>query len=330
MIVVVSDITACRTGREVTSGAASGYVEWGKEDVISTTYQNNGHEQERKMSNQQDWIVGADMSRTARQVQAELERFFIMNEEYNKVICISEGCRKAIKARAVQGHLQRKHNVEGVLSKRIADAIGEEVGWRWRPSNKRLPVNGLGPQKGLEVFKRFQCRFCNELPARTVEEVEHHLYEMHRETEGHIWDEVPVQSWGGEGTYECWVVDERKCSGGKAIMEVVEEAAPAEEVAADDAAAEEAIADDAPAETAVDDAMADDAAAEEDTAREMDPKEIPEESECWSEEESQEEREGCNETENFDGWEGDCFGWKWREAEHAGWDEMAGDWVVMY
>ncbi|KFZ18042.1 hypothetical protein V502_04321 [Pseudogymnoascus sp. VKM F-4520 (FW-2644)] len=282
----------------------------GEIEGIPTTYQNSGHEQERKMSNKQGLLVGRDTLQTAQQVQAALERFFIMNEEYNKVICISEGCRKAIKAQAVQGHLQRRHNVEGVLSKRIADAIGEEVGWRWRPSNKRLPVNGLGLQKGLKVFMRFQCQFCNELPLRTVEEVEHHLYEMHRETEGHTWDEVPVQLWGGEGTYECWVVDERKCSGGKAIMGVVEEAAPAEKAAADDAAAEE------------------------DTAREMDLKKIPddvtEESKGWSEEEGQEEREGCNETENFNGWEGDCFGWRWREAEHAGWDEMAKDWVVMY
>lgn len=54
-------------------------------------------------------------------------------------------------------------------------------------------MNGLGPQKGLKVFKRFQCWFCNELLARTVEEVEDHLYEMYRETEGHIWDEVLVQ-----------------------------------------------------------------------------------------------------------------------------------------
>ncbi|OBT97559.1 hypothetical protein VE01_04455 [Pseudogymnoascus verrucosus] len=287
------------------------------EEVISTSYQPNGHEQERKMSNQQGLLVGGDTSRTAQQVQAALERFFIMNEEYNKVICIGEGCRKAIKAQAVQRHLQRRHNVEGVLSKRIADVIGEEVGWRWRPSNKRLPVNGLGPQKGLEVFKRFQCRFCNELPARTVEEVEHHLYEMHRETEGHIWDEVP-------GIVE--VAEEAA----PAEKDAVEEAAPAEETAMDDAAAEEAAMDDAAAE----EAAMDDAAAEEDTAREMDPKKIPddvtEDSESWSEEEGQEEGEGCKEKENFEGWEGDCFGWRWREAEQAGWDEMAEDWVVMY
>ncbi|KFX92855.1 hypothetical protein O988_07100 [Pseudogymnoascus sp. VKM F-3808] len=275
--------------REVTSGAVSG--------------------QERKMSNQQGLLVGADTSRTAQQVQAASERFIIMNEEYNKVICIGEGCRRAIKARAVQGHLTRKHHVEGVLSKRIAEVIGEEVGWRWRPSNKRLPVNGLGPQKGLEVFKRFQCRFCNELPARTVEDVEHHLYEMHRETEGHIWDEVPVQSWSGEGGDESWIVDERKCSGGKAIREVVEEVAPAEKYAVKEAAAD-------------------------DESAEMDPKKFPdgisEESEDWSEGEGWEEREGCKDKEHLEGREGNCFEWKREIIEDEGWDEMAGDWVIMY
>ncbi|KFZ22890.1 hypothetical protein V502_02635 [Pseudogymnoascus sp. VKM F-4520 (FW-2644)] len=305
----------CRAGGDVRSRIR--VCGMGKlREVISTTYQNNGHEQERKMSNQQEWVVSKDMSRTAEQVQAELERFFIMNEEYNKVICIGEGCRKAIKARAVQGHLQRRHNVEGGLSKRIADVIGEEVGWRWRPSNKRLPVNGLGPQKGLEVFDRFQCRFCNELPARSVEEVEHHLYEMHRETEGHIWDEVRVQSWGGEGRFrdECWVVDERKYSGGKGIMEVVmdekvvEEAAPAEEATVDDAPAEEEVVGEAAEETA-----------EEESAEEND---------RWSTEDGMSD-EG-KEKKMMEEWVGDCFTWRWREIEARGWDEMDEGWVVMY
>jgi hypothetical protein len=47
-----------------------------------------------------------------------------------------------------------------------------------------------------------------------VEDVDHHLWMFHKETEGHIWDEVPVQSWGGKGGVEeeCWIVDERKQS----------------------------------------------------------------------------------------------------------------------
>ncbi|KFX89285.1 hypothetical protein O988_08687 [Pseudogymnoascus sp. VKM F-3808] len=89
-----------------------------------------------------------------------------------------------------------------------------QEGKGWDECSKKRPRNGLGPQKGLAVFEGFQCRFCEEPPARTVEDVEHHLYEMHRETEGHIWDEVPVQSWGGKGGVEeeCWIVDERKQS----------------------------------------------------------------------------------------------------------------------
>ena len=57
---------------------------------------------------------------------------------------------------------------------------------------------------------------------------------------------------------------------------------------------------------------------------------ISEESEDWSGEEGQGEREGCKEKKSFDGWEGNCFGWKRGKAEDEGWDEMAGDWVVMY
>lgn len=46
--------------------------------------------------------------------------------------------------------------------------------------------------------------------------------------------------------------------------------------------------------------------------------------------EGEEEREGCTEKENFYEWEGDCFGWRWKEAEYGGWDKIAGDWVVMH
>jgi hypothetical protein len=85
----------------------------------------------------------------------------------------------------------------------------------------------------------------------------------------------------------------------------------------------------------VEEALAEEAApAEEALADEMGPKEIPgditEESEVWSEEGGQEVREQCEGEENFDGWEGNCFRWRWREADYEGWDEMDRDWVVMY
>lgn len=62
------------------------------------------------------------------------------------------------------------------------------------------------------------------------------------------------------------------------------------------------------------------------------PEDVTEKSEGWSKWEGQEEREreGGKEKENSDEWEGNCFGWRCREAEYGGCDEMAGDWVVMY
>lgn len=102
------------------------------------------------------------------------------------------------------------------------------------------------------------------------------------------------------------------------------------DAAVGDATEEDAAVGDAPEE----DAAGGDGPAEEEavgeTVEDESADDVTEQSEGWSEEEGQEERKGCNETENFDGWEGDCFEWRWREAEHAGCDEMAEDWVVMY
>ncbi|KAL5344249.1 hypothetical protein ACLOAV_009222 [Pseudogymnoascus australis] len=71
-------------------------------------------------------------------------------------------------------------------------------------------------------------------------------------------------------------------------------------------------------------------APEEEMVEEMEAKDVPvdisEESEDWSEEDGREKWEGCKEKENFDGWEGNRFGWKRSKAEDEGWDEMAGDW----
>lgn len=114
----------------------------------------------------------------------------------------------------VEKHLIETHGVGETLAGGMQMGIRAQEGKGWVECSKKRPRNGLGPQKGLAVFDGFQCRFCEEPPARTVEDVDHHLWVFHKETEGHIWDEVPVQSWGGKGRVEeeCWIVDRSKQS----------------------------------------------------------------------------------------------------------------------
>ncbi|OBT70705.1 hypothetical protein VF21_10276 [Pseudogymnoascus sp. 05NY08] len=141
-------------------------------------------------------------------------KWLLANEEYQKVICTRKQCRIGLELGGVEKHLIKTHRVRETLVGGIQMGICAQEGKGWDECSKKRLRNGLKPQKGLAVFDGFQCRFCEEPPARTVEEVNDHLYEMHRETEGHIWDKVPVQSWGGKGGVkdECWIVDDSKQS----------------------------------------------------------------------------------------------------------------------
>ena len=137
----------------------------------------------------------------------------LANVEYQKVICTRKRCGIGLELGGVEKHLIETHGVEKTLAMGVQMGIrAAQEGKGWDECSKKRPRNGLGPQKGLAGFEGFQCRFCEEPPARTVEDVEHHLYVFHKETEGHIWDEVRVQSWGGKGRVEeeCWIVDESK------------------------------------------------------------------------------------------------------------------------
>lgn len=120
----------------------------------------------------------------------------------------------------------KRHKVGKTLAREVKVGIrAAQEGKGWNECSNRIPWDGFKPQKGLAVFDGFQCWFCGEAPARRVEHVEHHLYKMHRETEGHTWDEVRIQSWGGKGRVgdEFWIVDESKqCEEEKAEDESME------------------------------------------------------------------------------------------------------------
>ncbi|OBT40104.1 hypothetical protein VE00_10013 [Pseudogymnoascus sp. WSF 3629] len=142
-------------------------------------------------------------------------KWFLVNEEYQRLICTRKRCGVGLELCGVEKHMIKRHEVEKTLARGVQMGIrAAQEGKGWDECSKKRPRNGLMPQKGLAVFDGFQYRFCEESPARRVEDVEHHLYEMHRETEGHIWDEVRMQSWGGKGRVgdEFWIVDESKQS----------------------------------------------------------------------------------------------------------------------
>lgn len=270
---------------------------------------NNKQKQEGKMSNEDEWGLGGDVK------QEKWERYFIMNEEFNKVICIGAWCRRAIDKDDIEGHLKRRHKVKGLLRKRIARAIGEKVERGWGMSKEGIPVDGLGPQKGLRVFGGFQCKGCSSFKGLSKEEVEEHwVKEGHEEIDGERTGEVQIQSWEGE-IGERWVVDERKHSGREEM--VVGEITAGMWI-------EEGTTEERMEETAEDD--------EEKVVREVVREVVvgvAEGSEGWVEEDDEEWKGGQVGQERLEEWEESCVGWNWKEVDEGGWDQTCGDWVVV-
>ena len=186
------------------------------------------------------------------------------------------------------------------------------------------PEDGLAPQVGVAVKDAFRCKRCRQYASIFPGNVDVHWdYHGHGVTEGDNAEKVRVQTWYGRFAdgyrNSFWVVDESIRWNGEDSSRGLKsksglggdegERLIAEKVREQSWGGREGVVDEgkhSESEKTAEESK--EAAAEEAPVEEMDSKEIPdditEESENWSEEEGQEEKE------NF--------------------DEMAGDWVVMY
>ena len=274
--------------------------------------------------NQEPTVSGGEES-TIEEMRAVLREYYIENEEYQKAICIDEQCQRAVDPWYAATHLRNTHKISKKLTGTISKIIRE--GTIRKGCDKGIPEDGTLPQEGLPVFDGFRCGGCSQFKARSVPEVEGHWRLIwHEETKGSMIERVRLQSSGGRkgADQRLWVVEEKKENEIEGTKEAPTEEAPVEEAPADEEPTEKEPAEEEPAE--------EEPAEEEiveDNLKEI-PDDITEENEGWNEEEGQEEREYYKEKENLDEWEGNCFEWRCREAEYEGWDEMAGDWVVMY
>ncbi|KFY83240.1 hypothetical protein V500_10122, partial [Pseudogymnoascus sp. VKM F-4518 (FW-2643)] len=290
VIVAAEHITRVRQERYLTGGDVRGGIKTGGMMKLDSLFQQHPQDQEQRecnMSDNQEPTVSRGEGLRAEERRAVLREYYIENEEFQKVICVDEQCQRAVEPWYAEMHLRDKHKISKDLATRIANII-HEGGRFWNGSDQGIPKDGTGPQEGLPVFDGFQCGGCGEIKARSVQDVfDHWRFAGHEEAKGNMMKQVRLQSWGGG-------------KGADQRLWIVNEG----KCSGSKERVEEQV---------------------EDESKEI-PDDITEESEGWCEKEGQEDREGGKGKESFDGWEGDCFGWRWREAEHAGWDEMAGDW----
>lgn len=139
---------------------------------------------------------------------------FLVNEEYQRLICVGEGCGVGLELRWVERHMRKSHKLTKNMATRVKRGIrAANWGQVWGKYSMMMPVDGLRPQEGLAVYDGARCQYCHTFRARMAEEVERHSYELHGESRS--WEKVRVQSWGGKGEIGdlYWIVDENKGRG---------------------------------------------------------------------------------------------------------------------
>ncbi|KFZ22892.1 hypothetical protein V502_02637 [Pseudogymnoascus sp. VKM F-4520 (FW-2644)] len=150
--------------------------------------------------------------------QAVLGRFLVVNQKYQRLICVSKRCGGvAMELGMVEEHYESMHKSREYTIRKMVKAI-HTTQWcyGWDGIRDSMPVDGLRPQEGLGVFDGVRCRVCH-VKSRTIKEGKRHLRKA-----GHGVDEdleaVRMQSWGGKGEIkdEFWVVQEGK---GRAVGE---------------------------------------------------------------------------------------------------------------
>lgn len=248
------------------------------------------------MSDNQEPTVSENEESIAKEVRTVLEKYYLDNEAYQTIICIDEGCGRAVDPWYAGTHLRKTHNVSKALTRKITNTIREGV-MGWKGPGRGIPEDNSRPQEGLAVFDGVRCK-CGQFKARSAQEVEEHWrWAAHKKTTGSMMERVRMQSWGGRkgADQRYWVVDEDKCGG-------IED----ERVEAD---RKKMSWEEVPEEGNED---------------------RNEDSEARSEEKGQVASEVGKEMESLESVEDCPITWRRRGDEWRTWDEFEGDWVIVY
>ncbi|CZT13560.1 uncharacterized protein RAG0_17052 [Rhynchosporium agropyri] len=143
-----------------------------------------------------------------------LEHLIRINTEYQKVICIGDGCgcAKEISTKKWVQHL-RGHAVPRDIAEKVSSFI---KGLEWNMSlTEAIPPHGLAPQPGIQVIDGVRCTQCRLFVSTSTIDVKDHWETAgHDPCDGCLVELVRIQTWGKidhEQRYSVrtfWEVDE--------------------------------------------------------------------------------------------------------------------------
>jgi len=143
-------------------------------------------------------------------IPAPLAHLIHLNAEFGVLLCLGNGCRKALRPVGIAEHLRKVHNEKPQVRKQVQEYING-FPFDYDHATVQLPADGLAPQPILPVVDRLQCKHCLLFKTRSRDAARKHSNKAHdkkRVADEDLFNAVKLQSWFGEKRKRYWVVDE--------------------------------------------------------------------------------------------------------------------------
>lgn len=142
-------------------------------------------------------------------IPPELDHLIHLNVEFRVLVCLGNGCRKAVSARGFVEHLRKIHKEKPPIRKKVYEYT-EGFPHDYDYSNIQLPNDGLLPQPVIPIVDGFQCKDCG-FKTQDHSNIRKHGNKVHnkkRIPNNELFQAVRLQSWFRDGKERYWIVDE--------------------------------------------------------------------------------------------------------------------------
>jgi hypothetical protein len=134
-----------------------------------------------------------------------------LNVEFHVLLCLGNGCRKAVSLAGIVEHLRKKHSTKLEIRKQVQGYI-KEFPFIYDYSTVQLPVDRSALQPIIPIMDGFQYKEClyKTYDCSNIRKHANQIHNKKRIADDEIFDSVRLQSWFQDSRERYWVVDESK------------------------------------------------------------------------------------------------------------------------
>jgi Orsellinic acid/F9775 biosynthesis cluster protein D len=146
----------------------------------------------------------------AQPIPAALAHLIAVNVEYGVLICIGNGCNKAISPTGILDHMRKQGHPTTKASRKQMQAYAQAFPHRYDHASMPLPTDGLAPQPVIPIVDGLQCRQCTfrSTSRNWTRSHGNKAHSMKRAKDDVLFQRVRLQTWFRDGKERYWVVDE--------------------------------------------------------------------------------------------------------------------------